>query len=251
MRLLILLSVFLSTLAQADTRAVYEQDADPGKLVFEIADNGDFRAGAPDGRQYRLVLGGEAYQVAELDGKLVVARLADIEDTLRANANGVGRGIMRSLSALAASTPQRIVHKGPIEINGWQGEVYNIRGAEWEFDRDGAVRDPEGAPYYVLSRDPALRQIGPALKTFTAGDLAFGRHLLAENAVRVLLDTLEQLAARGTLIDSSENGLQLVQAEQVRIDAARLALPGPPLSRAALTALVREKRSPFRAIVGP
>jgi hypothetical protein len=251
MRLLILLSVFLSTLAQADTRAVYEQDADPGKLVFEIADNGDFRAGAPDGRQYRLVLGGEAYQVAELDGKLVVARLADIEDALRVNASGAGRGIIRSLSALAVSTPQRIVHKGPIEINGWQGEVYNIRGAEWEFDRYGAVRDPEGAPYYVLSRDPALRQIGPALKTFTAGDLAFGRHLLAENAVRVLLDTLEQLAARGTLIDSSENGLQLVQAEQLRIDPARLALPAPPLSRAALTALVREKRSPFRAIVGP
>jgi hypothetical protein len=251
MRLLILLCAFLSTLAQADTRAVYEQDADPGKLVFEIADNGDFRAGAPDGRQYRLVLGGEAYQVAELDGKPVAARLADIEAALRANANGVGRGIMRSLSALAASTPQRLVHKGPIEINGWHGEVYNIRGAEWEFDRDGAIRDPEGAPYYVVSRDPALRQVGPALMAFTAGDLAFGRHLLAENAVRVLLDTLGQLAARGTLIDSSENGLQLVQLEQVRIDPARLALPGPPLSPAALTSLVRAGRSPFKAIVAP
>lgn len=249
MRLLILLCAFVSTLAHADTRAVYEQDADPGKIVFEIADNGDFRAGAPNAAQYRLVLAGEAYQVAELDGKPVVARLNDIEAVLRANANQLGRGIMRSLSALAAATPQRLVHQGPIAINGWHGEVYNIRGAEWEFDGDGAYRDPEGAPYYVLSRDPALRQVGPALTAFTTGDLAFGRHLLAESAVRRLLDTLAQLDARGTLIDSSENGLRLVEAGQVRVDPARLALPAPPLARATLMALVQEGRSPFRAMV--
>jgi hypothetical protein len=251
MRLLILLCAFLSTLAQAGIRAVYEQAADPERLVFEIADNGDFRAGAPGDRQYRLVLAGEAYQVAELDGKSVAARLVDIEEALRPNSNGLGRGVIRALSALAASTPQRIVHKGPIEINGWQGEVYNIRGAEWEFDRYGAVRDPEGAPYYVVSRDPALRQVGPALMAFTAGELAFGRHLLADNASRLLLDTLEQLAARGTVIESSENGLQLVQAEQVRVDPARLMLPSPPLSRAAVEALVKAGRSPFRAILAP
>ncbi|MCC2956295.1 hypothetical protein LK542_11775 [Massilia sp. IC2-477] len=219
--------------------------------MFEIADNGDFRAGAPDGRQYRLVLAGESYQVAELGGRPVVARLADIEAALRANANDAGSGIMRALSAIPAFTPQRIVHKGPIEINGWSGEVYNIRGAEWEFDRYGSVRDPEGAPYYVVSRDPTLRQVGPALLAFTAGELAFGRHLLAENASRLLLDTLQQLAARGTLIESSENGLQLMQAEQAAIDPARLALPAPPLSREAVAALVRERRSPFRAIVAP
>lgn len=251
MRLLILLCLLLSPLAQAATRAVYEQDADPGRLVFEIADNGDFRAGAPDGRQYRLVLAGEAYQVAQLDGRMLVARLQDIEAALHANANGAGRGIMRSLTALAASTPQRIVHKGPIEINGWHGDVYNVRGAEWEFDRYGPVRDPEGAPYYVLSRDPALRQLGPAMRSFTLGELAFGRHLLADSAARVLEGTMDYLAARGTLIESSENGLQLMQAEQVAIDPARLALPAPPLSRESLAALVREGRSPFRAIVTP
>lgn len=248
MRLLILLCAFLSSLTHAGTRAVYEQAADPARLVFEIADNGDFRAGAPGGRQYRLVLSGEAFQVAELDGRPVVARLGDIEEVLRANANGVGRGIMRSLTALAAATPQRLVHKGPIEINGWHGEVYNIRGAQWEFDRYGAYRDPEGAPYYVLSRDPALRQVGPALTALTAGDLAFGRHLLADSAIRTLLDTLERLAARGTLVESSEKGLQLVQAEQVRIEPARLALPAQPMSLAALSTLVREGRNPFLAI---
>ncbi|VXA98027.1 conserved hypothetical protein [Massilia sp. 9I] len=251
MRLLILLLAFLSGLAQAGIRAVYEQDADPGKLVFEIADNGDFRAGAPDGRQYRLVIGGEAYQVAEFEGRPVVARLGDIEEVLRANANGVGRGIMRSLTALAAATPQRIVHNGPIEVNGWRGEVYNVRGAEWEFDRFGPIRDPQGAPYYVVSREPALRQIGPAVRTFTIGELAFGRHLLAESAARVLVDTMDYLAARGTLIESSENGLQLMQAEQAAIDPARLALPAAPLSREALATLVREGRSPFQAIVAP
>lgn len=249
MRLLILLCALLSASVQAGTRAVYEQLARPDTLVFEIADNGDFRAGAPDARQYRLVLAGESYQVAELDGKPVVARLADIEEALRVNANGVGRGLMRSLTGLVAALPQRIVHNGPIEIKGWHGEVYNIRGAEWEFDRYGAMRDPEGAPYYVISRDPALRQVGPALKAFTIGELAFGRHLLADGAVRVLLDTLDQLDARGTVIDSSENGLQLVRAEPLRVEAARLALPAAPLSRAALTALVKEGRSPFRRLV--
>ncbi len=251
MRPFILLCAFLSSFAQADTRAVYEQDATSVTLVFEIADNGDFRAGAPDGAQYRLVLAGQAYQVAQLDGKPVAARLADIEEALRANSKGVGHAIMRTLTGLPASTPQRIVHNGGIEINGWRGEVYNIRGAEWEFDRDGAVRDPEGAPYYVISRDPALRQVGPAMTAFATGELAFGRHLLADNAIRRLLDTLQQLAARGTLIDSSENGLQLVQAEQVRIDPARLALPGAPLPPGQLAALVREGRSPFRALTAP
>ncbi len=249
MRLLIPLCAFLSTLAQAGTRAVYDGAAGPGRIVFEIADNGDFRAGAPDGRQYRLVLAGEAYQVAELDGKPVVARLADIEAVLQANANRLGGGIMRSLTALVAATPQRIVHNGPIEINGWRGELVNIRGAEWEFDRYGATRDPEGAPYYVLSRDPALRQIGPAMTAFMLGDLAFGRHLLADSAVRRLVDTVEQLAALGTLIESSEDGLQLVQAEPLRVDPARLALPAQPLSRATLAALEGNGRSPFRALV--
>lgn len=249
MRLLILLCVFLSASVHAGTRAVYEQLARPDTLVFEIADNGDFRAGPPDGRQYRLVLAGESYQVAELNGKPVVARLADIEAALRANANGLGRGLMQSLAGLVAALPQRLVHNGPIEINGWRGEVYNIRGAEWEFDRYGAVRDPEGAPYYVLSRDPALRQVGPALKAFTVGELAFGRHLLADSAVRVMLDTLDQLDARGTLIDSSENGLQLVKAEPLRVEPARLALPAAPLTRAAVAALVKEGRSPFQRLV--
>jgi len=249
MRSLILLCAFFSSLALADTRAVYEQDVEPRRLVFEIADNGDFRAGAPDARQYRLVLAGQSYQVAELDGRVLVARLADIEDALRSTPNGAGRGILRALTALAASTPQRIVYNGPIEINGWKGGVFNIRGAEWEFDRHGAIRDPDGAPYYVLSREPSLRQIGPALSTFTLGELAFGRHLMADSAVRMVVDTEAQLAAQGTLVESSENGLQLVSAEQVRIDPARLALPAPPLSRESVLALVKEGRSPFKQLL--
>lgn len=251
MRRLLLLFSLLPALAHADTRAVYEQFAQPGTLVFEIADNGDFRAGAPDSRQYRLVLRGESYQVAELDGKPVAARLRDIEDALRTQPGGAGSGIMRSLTALAASTPQRLVHTGQIEIKGWRGEVFNLRGAEWEFDRYGPIRDPEGAPYYVVSRDPTLRQVGPALTAFTIGELAFGRHLLAENASRLLLDTIHRLAAHGTLIESSENELQLVQADQVRLDPARLALPAAPLSSAAVAALVKEGRSPFRQITAP
>lgn len=249
MRLLILLCALLPLLAQAGTRAVYEQSGRPAKLVFDIDDNGDFRAGAPGDRQYRLVLGGESYQVAEADGQVLVARLADIEHALRTTSNGVGSRLMRSLTAVAASTPQRIAYAGKAGVNGWQGEVYRIDGAEWEFDRQGAWRDPDGAPYYIVSRDPSLRQVGPALTAFTAGELAFGRHLLAENAERVMLDTLHRLAALGTLIESSENGLQLVEVAATPIDRSRLALPGPPLSRAALLALVRDGRSPFRTIV--
>lgn len=249
MRLLILLCAFLPLLAQAGTRAVYEQLSRPAKLVFEIDDNGDFRAGAPGERQYRLVLAGESYQVAEAGGQVLVARLADIEHALRTTSHGVGSRLMRSLTAVAASTPQRIARAGRADVNGWQGEVYRIDGAEWEFDRAGAWRDPDGPPYYIISRDPSLRQVGPALTAFTAGELAFGRHLLAENADRLLQDTLHRLAALGTLVESSENGLQLVQAASTRIDPSRLALPGPPMSRAALVALVQDGRSPFRTIV--
>jgi hypothetical protein len=222
LRCLSALTLALPVFAQAGTIAVYERRAEPGRLVFEIAGNGDFRAGAPGARQYRLLLGGENYQVAELDGKPV--------------------------AALAASTPQRLVRKGPVEVNGWQGELYIIRGAEWEVDRDGAWQDPDGAPYYVVSRDPALRQLGPALTAFTAGELAFGRHLLAGNASRLLLDTLNRLAAQGTLVESSEEGLQLARIEQAEPDPARLALPAPPLSLDALAALVKAGRNPFRQI---
>lgn len=248
MRLLILLCAFLPVLAQAGTRAVYEQRAHPDRLVFEIADNGDFRAGAPDGRQYRVVLAGEAYQVAEVDGRFLAARLADIEEALRSTANGFGHGLVRSLGALAASTPQRIVRTGQAEVNGWRGDVFQVQGAEWEFDRDGAWSDPDGPPWYIVSRDPALRQLGPAMTAFTAGELAFGRHLVGDSAARVLLDTLERLAAHGTLIESSENALQLVQADTVRVDPSRLALPVPPLSRAALAALIQQGRNPFRQV---
>jgi hypothetical protein len=248
LRCLSALTLALPIFAQAGTIAVYERRTEPGRLVFEIAGNGDFRAGAPGARQYRLVLGGENYQVAELDGKPVAARLGDIEAVLRSQAQGAGPGIVRALSALAASTPQRLVRKGPVEVNGWQGELYIIRGAEWEVDRDGAWQDPNGAPYYVVSRDPALRQLGPALTAFTAGELAFGRHLLAGNASRLLLDTLNRLAAQGTLVESSEEGLQLARIEQAEPDPARLALPAPPLSLDALAALVKAGRSPFRQI---
>ncbi len=249
MRLLILLFALLPALAQAGTYAVYEQASRPARLVFEIDDNGDFRAGAPDGRQYRVVLRGEAYQVAQSDGQVLVARLADIEDALRVSSNGAGRGLIRALSAVAASTPQRIVRTGQTEVNGWRGDVYEVHGAEWEFDSYGAWDDPDGSPYYVVSRDPALRQVGPALTAFTAGELAFGRHLLADNASRLLLETMERIAAHGTLIESSENYLQLVQVQPMRIDRSRLALPSPPLSRAALVTLMREGRNPFRQIV--
>lgn len=251
MRLLLLLCTLLATSAHAGTRAVYEQRAHPAKLVFEIADNGDFRAGSPDGRQYRLVLAGEAYQVAEVDGQLRAARLADIEAALRTTSNGVGSGLMRALTAVVAAMPQRMVRAGPADVNGWRGELYVIEGAEWEFDRYGAWRDPDGEPYYILSREPALRQLGPALVAFTTGELEFGRHLLAGNASQVLLDTLNRLAAQGTLVESSEAGLQLLQAEPGTVAPARLALPGPPMPLAALVALMREGRSPFRAIAEP
>jgi hypothetical protein len=182
--------------------------------------------------------------------KVLSARLADIEEALRTTSTGVKRNFMRSLTALVASTPQRILRTGQAEVNGWRGEVYEVQGAEWEFDRDGAWRDPEGAPYYIVSRDPALRQLGPAATAFTIGELAFGRHLLADKAARELLDTVHRLAAYGTLVESSENALQLVQAEPAQVDPARLALPGPPLSRAALVKLIQEGRSPFRAVAG-
>jgi poly(hydroxyalkanoate) depolymerase family esterase len=106
--------------------------------------------------------------------------------------------------------------------------------------RYGAVRDPEGLPYFIISRDAALRQVGPALATFTAGELAFGRHLLADKAVRVLL---------GTLVESSENGPLLLQAEPTRVDPGRLALPSLPLSAAALATSTQQGRNPFKAII--
>jgi len=136
-------------------------------------------------------------------------------------------------------------------VNGWHAEVLRITGAEWEFDEYGAWRDPEGPPYYLVSREPALRQVGPAMTAFMTGELAFGRHLLGDSAVRVLLDTVQRLAAHGTLVESSENALQLVQVDSVAVDASRLALPSQPVSRAALATLVRDGNNPFRAIVEP
>lgn len=65
---------------------------------------------------------------------------------------------------------------------------------------------------------------------------------------RLLLDTLNRLAAQGTLVESSEEGLQLARVDQAEPDPARLALPAPPLSLDALAALVKAGRNPFRQI---
>jgi hypothetical protein len=242
-KLLFLALTAIAVPAHADVRAVYEERQEKRTLVFEIADNGNFRAGTPGARDYRLVIGGEAYQVAEVDGRIHVARLDDIHAALKASSSGFARNAMKAFTFLG-TPPQQIVRRGWKSVNGWKGREYRVEDpTQGLLEEDYLTFDD--AVSYVVSDDPRLSLVGKAIARFTADELAFKRHMLSGRATSMMLGTLAALSEKGAIISASEGGVQLIKAEEAPVSPDRLVLPAPVMERGELIAMIGAKRNPF------
>jgi hypothetical protein len=233
----------LAVPAHADIRAVYEERQEKRILVFEIAENGNFRAGAPGSGGYRLVIDGKAYQVAEVDGRIHVARLDDIHEALKATTPGIARNAMKAVTFLG-TPPQQIVRRGWKSVNGWKGREYRVEDPTQGLLEEDYITFDDAASY-VVSADPRLSPAGNAIARFTADELAFKRHMLSGRATAMMLGTLGAIARRGTIISSSEGDVRLIEANEAAIDTDRLALPGPVMERSELIAMMEANRNPF------
>lgn len=231
--------------AQAEMRAVYEERDAKRLIAFEIDDEGNFRAGRPD--QYRLVLGDDAYQVAEVDGRTYVAHLTDLAGALKTTTSPLLRAAAKTFTFLGGDHYQQWARMGRRSVNGWRGREYRLQDSDHDFhpeDADPFEHDDETV--VVVSRDPALEPLGDAMLRYTAEELYLKRHFVSGVSYKSVLRDLDGLARLGTVIASSEGDIRLVDAEQAEIDPERLALPAEPMTRDQIVALIRAKRNPFK-----
>ena len=225
--------------AQAGTRAVYEEREAKRTLVFEVSDDGPFRAGRED--RYRLVRDEGVYEVATIDGRIYVADIDDLAAALKETSSPFLRAAAKTVTFLAERGPHDWVHMGTRRVNGRRGHEFRLaeRGdTDWSDELDDTV--------LVISPDPALAPLGRAMLHYTADELYLKHHMLSGISKQNALRTLDEIADEGTVIASSEGDIRLVSVEEASIAPERLALPAQPLSRAEIVALIRAKRNPFK-----
>jgi hypothetical protein len=214
--------------ARAGIRATYSLPGEPRKvLIVEAADNGDVRAGPVDGDQYLLILGDTAYTVQIKDGKPEVARVADIAAAM----DGVVPSFFKQLfSAAASGTPASklsVTKQGPQTVAGVAGTAYAIKGLD--------DSQPNKVDTFVFSNDPALAPVGRAIGKFIESTLVLMSGLIGQASV-AMIEQERQISALGTLL-SGADGPRLEKVEQgIAVDPARLKLPAPPMSVAAISA---------------
>lgn len=237
-----LLLACVSVPAEAGIRAVYDEAAAKRQIVFEIDEEGNFRAG--DDRHYRLVRGDDAYQVAEVDGQVHVAHLTDLAAALKETASPLLRAAAKSFTFLG-SREQEWIRLGRKRVNGWRGREYRLQDTFPEDPDDPLAHDDDTT--VVISEDPALEPLGDAVLRYTAEELYLKRHFVSGAAYDEVLRDLDGLAELGTVIASSEGGIRLVSVGEADVAPERLELPAKPMTREEIVALMRAKRNPFKA----
>ena len=232
--------------ATAGTRAVYEERDEKRLLTFEIDDPGTFRAGRED--QYRLVLGDDAYQVAEVGGQVYVARLTDLAAALKETSSPLLRAFTRTATFLGGTQSNTWVHLGRRTVNGWRGSEYRqqeIGHTLEEHEQEDAFAHDDDT-LLVVSNDPALEPLGDAMLRYTAEELYLKRHFVSGTTYKSVLRDLDEVARLGTVIASNEGDIRLLTVEDSEIDPQRLELPAAPMTRAEIVALIRAKQNPFK-----
>lgn len=245
MRFILLLAMAaMSAPAAADIIAVYEQGPRKRPIQFEINENGDFRAG--DERHYRLVHGDDAYQVARIRGETFVAHVADLSAALRATTSPLLRAAAKTATFLGSSSDQHWVRGPRRTINGWRGREYRLEDVSLRFDPDEAFEQNHETTTVVVSDDPRLEPVGDAVLRYTSEELYLKRSLVSGTSYDAVLRELDDLANLGAVIASSEDDIRLVKVEKAELDAPRLDLPGVPLTREEIIALIKAKENPFK-----
>jgi hypothetical protein len=240
MRILsVLLLAGLAVPAQAGTRAVYEEREAKRTILFEVSDEGPFRAGSEN--RYRLVRDEGVYEVATVGGRTYVATIEDLAAALRETSPPLLRAIAKTVTFLAEKGPHEWHYAGTRKVNGRTGREFRLaeRGdADWADELDDTR--------LVISPDPALAPLGRAMLHYTADELYLKHHLVSGISKQNALRTLDEIADEGTVIASSEGDIRLASVEAAVIEPERLELPAKPLDRAEIVVLIRAKQNPFK-----
>jgi hypothetical protein len=203
--------------AGAGLRAIYDRPLGDAAEVL-VADNGNVAATLWDGRRL-IVRSGEAFIVEERLTGPIVTRLADYRAVLAQRSPKGG-------SAQPAPAP---APSGRATVSGREGDA---------FGEPAAARGTRQAPY-VLSEDPLLAALGPAMLAVIEAEevLAAIDHGMEPEGESARLSAL--LRARAPL-RLGERELQ--EAERRADEETAFALPAAPESLAALRARrAREK----------
>jgi len=217
-----LLAMFLALIAavpaMAGTRALFNGTSDPKELLVEVADNGAVRIGVPGRDDYGLLIGGQFYLVGPKDGKVQVARVADLAAAFDKVMPPIFRDLFGPAGDQMAAAPLQAVRAGTKTVAGVQGEIWSVRGLNDE--------KPDEPTLIVVSNDPALAPVGRALSAFFETGMIMLRPFLGD-ATAAMVRQNRQLFALGTPIESAER-FTLVKLEQADLAGDRFALPAAP-----------------------
>lgn len=208
--ILLLLLLVWPAGAAADIRGRWESDRGPLGMVIEVGDNGDARIEpATTPGAYILLRGTEAFHIYRLaDGTSVAVRPADMRQ-LVLERHGRSPGQAASAGTRAVAGPREVV-------GGRSGISYGLEG-------DPRVR---GAALLVLSDDSSLAPLGRAFAVGIELGMAYNQ-LLGGRMDPAMLPMFRMMQS-GTVLRFGS--MVLVAVSRDRIDPARFALPGEPLS---------------------
>lgn len=199
-------ALMMASSAQADTIATYRNAAANFSMTVEIASNGDIRARTAK-RTYYFV-GGKDYFVDRDDSGVIVMRVDDIATLMAEQFSKLG-------DPRSGSATQNLVRKGDASIGKWTGEAYYGQVA------DGRL---SAKPVVVISREPALTQLGKAL----ARQYAKSVGLLDKVTGRPRISNMYQILSSGAPISLAGAELESVTFEP--IPKSEFDLPAPPAS---------------------
>jgi len=201
--------------ADAGIKAIYDKP-DKSPLTIEIADNGDARVGPDDQSMYVLLLHDTAYVVATQDGKLMVARLADVAAAFDKVMPPIFGKLFSAAAEGAKGDSTKIEKIGPRTVNGREGIAYRLKGG-----------DPnDKAPEMVLSPDPALAPVGKAMGRFTEATMLLLAPLFGKETAN-MVGEMRAVLALGTPLQGAD-GMTLRSVETADVPPARVTLPGKP-----------------------
>jgi len=147
----LLLAIGITSPAVADLTAKYAKPGTAFVMTVEIAANGDLRGDVGQPGQSFVTRGGHGFFLRATPTGTVVMRVEDIGTVMAeqmAKLDPQFRTRMRNAPVL------KLAAKGELTINGRTGTAYYMQGA------DGTLSQ---APWAVISKDPALAELGTAM----------------------------------------------------------------------------------------
>lgn len=209
----LVLLLTLALPAQADTKAVYRA-AGGITLTVETA-KGNVRTSMEGEARYSLILGGAGYIVTPQPGGVIVDRAEDLT----------------AVMAERGKLPESGARGLPVGSFFQRGTatIHDRTGTAW-FMKIGDTTSPK--PFWVISNDPALAELGPAM----LAHFNLGLSMAAPGSMSpVMIDRFRAVLRTGAPLVFSIL-LELTSVSHDPIPADRFALPAPPETRDQLRA---------------